>query len=101
MARAAVALVSQRGRSEMCTDNNMQISCCTSCMSDSNRLRLQIVCRFLPAWLRQMHASAAYPASAGTRRGEQPPAGRAKIGDIWEPRPLGDAPAPAANALQA
>jgi hypothetical protein len=61
MARAAAALVSQRSQSEMCTDYNMPISCCTSCMSDSNMLLLQIVCRFVPAQLRQMHASAAYP----------------------------------------
>jgi hypothetical protein len=75
MARAAAALVSHRSQSEMCTDYNMPISCCTSRMSDSNMLRLQIVCRFVPAQLRQIHASAAYPAATGPGRGEQSPPG--------------------------
>src|SRR5271163_3183801 len=75
MARAAAALVSQRSQSEMCTDYNMPISCCTSCMRDSNTLRLQIICRFVPAQLLQMPASAACPCCRRYRRGEHPPPG--------------------------
>ncbi len=73
----------------MCTDYNMPISCCTSSMSDSNMLRLQIVCRFAPARLRQMYESAAYPCCRRyPARGASTPRGLAKTSDIREPQQL-------------
>jgi|HubBroStandDraft_2_1064218.scaffolds.fasta_scaffold222435_2 hypothetical protein len=73
----------------MCTDYNMPISCCTSRMSDSNMLRLQIVCRFVPAQLRQIHASACLPLLPPVPgEGSSHPRGPAKTADIREPQQL-------------